>query len=129
MVILAWAWSAVWPYVVGVLGDGALGGAGWWLWRVHKAARDGDRRWRVEEERKARELSMAAVDAMSWQEFEKYVAELCRRDGCTNVVVSGRSGDLGATSSGWLCRFLRESFRRDFGSRSGASFVINLSDF
>ncbi len=39
---------------------------------------------------------MAEVDAMTWQRFESYVAELCRRDGCTQVVVSGRSGDLGA---------------------------------
>ncbi|MGI5195678.1 restriction endonuclease [Streptomyces sp. CA-288835] len=96
VVLLAWAWSTLWPYVVCVLGTGALGAAGWWLGRVHKAARDGDRRWRAEEERKAREMSMAAVDALPWEEFEVYVAELCRRDGCTDVVVSGRKGDLGA---------------------------------
>jgi prophage antirepressor-like protein/restriction endonuclease Mrr len=39
---------------------------------------------------------MEIVDAMSWHEFEEYVARLCRRDGCMDVVVSGRRGDLGA---------------------------------
>ncbi|WP_449340784.1 restriction endonuclease [Streptomyces canarius] len=38
---------------------------------------------------------MAEVDALSWQEFEAYVADLCRRDGCTRVVVSGKSGRSG----------------------------------
>ena len=42
---------------------------------------------------------MAEVDALSWQEFETYVAELCRRDGCTKVVVSGKSGDLRARNT------------------------------
>jgi predicted helicase len=32
-------------------------------------------------------------------------------------------------SQQWLCWFLRESFRRDFGSRSAASIKIDLSDF
>ncbi|MFG3256060.1 restriction endonuclease [Streptomyces sp. NPDC048172] len=40
--------------------------------------------------------SLAEVDAMSWREFEHYVADLCRRDGCTDVEVTGGSGDLGA---------------------------------
>lgn len=42
---------------------------------------------------------MAEVDALSWQEFEAYFAELCQRDGCTKVVVTGKSGDLGARST------------------------------
>ena len=36
------------------------------------------------------------MDALSWQEFERYVAGLCRRDGCRDVEVSGKAGDLGA---------------------------------
>ncbi|GAB2989722.1 hypothetical protein GCM10023080_064610 [Streptomyces pseudoechinosporeus] len=39
---------------------------------------------------------MPAVDVMSWKQFEQHVAELCRRDGCTDVVVTGGKGDLGA---------------------------------
>ncbi|MEU9371719.1 restriction endonuclease [Streptomyces avermitilis] len=42
------------------------------------------------------ERSMTAIDAMTWQDFEHYVAELCRRDGCTEVSVVGGSGDLAA---------------------------------
>ncbi|WP_308377955.1 restriction endonuclease [Streptomyces sp. ISL-98] len=45
---------------------------------------------------------MTAVDALTWQEFEQYVAELCRRDGCTKVFVSGKKGDLGADVVGYL---------------------------
>ncbi|WP_442802872.1 restriction endonuclease [Streptomyces sp. CB01201] len=45
---------------------------------------------------------MAEVDVLSWQEFETYIAALCRRDGCTKVFVSGRSGDLGADVIGYL---------------------------
>ncbi len=39
---------------------------------------------------------MPAVDVMSWKQFEQHVADLCRRDGCTDVVVTGGKGDLGA---------------------------------
>ncbi len=39
---------------------------------------------------------LPAVDAMSWKQFEQHVAELCRRDGCTDVAVTGGKGDLGA---------------------------------
>jgi len=95
-------WSVVWPVLVAVLAAAAVGGAGWALWRAHHRAVGQDRAWRAQEEARARELSMADVDALSWQEFETYVADLCRRDGCTNVVVSGKSGDLGADVVGYL---------------------------
>ncbi|MEV0254100.1 restriction endonuclease [Streptomyces sp. NPDC050732] len=105
--VVAAVWVAggrptVWPVLVAVLGAAAVGGAGWGLWRAHRLAVARDRRWREDEEAKARELSMTEVDALSWQDFERYVADLCRRDGCTRVVVSGRSGDLGADVVGHL---------------------------
>lgn len=95
-------WAAVWPVLVTVLATTVVGGAGWGLWRAHHRAVGQDRQWRAQEEAKARELSMTEVDALSWQDFEHYVAELCRRDGCTQVVVSGKSGDLGADVVGYL---------------------------
>ncbi|MGA4846913.1 restriction endonuclease [Streptomyces sp. G5(2025)] len=95
-------WSAVWPVLVAMLALVVAGGAGWALWRTHRHAVGRDRQWRADEEARARELSMAEVDALSWQEFERYVADLCRRDGCTNVIVSGKSGDLGADVVGYL---------------------------
>jgi restriction system protein len=93
---LTLTWETVWPYVVGVTLVALLGGVGWWLRTTLRKTVAGHRAWQAEEENKARERSMAEVDAMTWQRFELYVAELCRRDGCTQVVVSGKSGDLGA---------------------------------
>ncbi|WP_425264391.1 restriction endonuclease [Streptomyces atriruber] len=95
-------WASVWPVLVAVVVVAVLGGAGYGLWQAHRAAVGKDRAWRLEEEARARELSMAEVDALSWQDFERYVADLCRRDGCTQVVVSGKSGDLGADVIGYL---------------------------
>ncbi|MFJ9895919.1 restriction endonuclease [Streptomyces sp. NPDC091280] len=95
-------WAAVWPVLVTLLALSVVGGTGWGLWRAHHLAVGQDRQWRAQEEAKARELSMTEVDTLSWQDFERYVAELCRRDGCTRVVVSGRSGDLGADVVGYL---------------------------
>ncbi|WP_331738229.1 restriction endonuclease [Embleya sp. NBC_00896] len=47
-------------------------------------------------------VSLAGVDAMSGREFEHLVADLCRRDGCSRVRVSGGAGDLGADVVGLL---------------------------
>ncbi|WP_159674115.1 restriction endonuclease [Streptomyces mexicanus] len=105
LVAVVWVaghWSVVWPALVAVLAAAVVGGAGWVLWRAHHHAVGQDRAWRAQEEARARELSMAEVDALSWQEFEKYIAQLCRRAGCTKVVVSGKSGDLGAGVVGYL---------------------------
>ncbi|RFU82914.1 restriction endonuclease [Streptomyces triticagri] len=95
-------WSTVWPVVLAALAVLVIAGTGRLLWRAHRHAVDEDHKWRAEEEAKARDLSMADVDALSWQEFEQHVAALCRRDGCTKVVVCGGRGDLGADVIGYL---------------------------
>ncbi len=102
LLVLALSWATVWPYVVGATLVALLGGAVWWLRTTHRTTVADHRAWQAEEENKARERSMAEVDAMTWQRFELYVAELCRRDGCTQVVVSGKSGDLGADVTGLM---------------------------
>lgn len=102
VVWVAGHWATVWPVLVAVLAVAVVGGAGWELLHAHRLAVGQDRTWRAQEEARARELSMAEVDALSWQDFERYIADLCRRDGCTKVVVSGRSGDLGADVVGYL---------------------------
>ncbi|MFC9617329.1 restriction endonuclease [Streptomyces sp. NPDC056938] len=99
---LAGNWATLWPILLTVFTTSTVGAAGWMLWRAHHRAVGQDRQWRAQEEAKARELSMTEVDALSWQDFERYVADLCRRDGCSGVVVSGRSGDLGADVVGCL---------------------------
>ncbi|GGS59033.1 hypothetical protein GCM10010270_32050 [Streptomyces violaceus] len=52
---------------------------------------------RLEGPREDRPLAgvMAAMDAMNGREFEERVAELLRRDGCTDVVVRGGGRDRG----------------------------------
>lgn len=102
LLVLALTWDTVWPYVVVTTLVALLGAAAWWLRTTHRKTVAGHRAWQAEEEHKARERSMTDVDAMTWQRFELYVAELCRRDGCTQVVVSGKSGDLGADVIGLM---------------------------
>lgn len=94
-------WQSVW-LLLAILGVAALTGVGWAVRKAHRREQTGDRAWRAQNRRMELERSMAAIDAMSWQDFEHYVAELCRRDGCTNVTVTGGSGDLGADVIGAL---------------------------
>lgn len=94
--LVANSWSDAWPYVAGIAGFGVAAGALWWLWRKNRLLRGGDRRWREQDAIRVGHRSLAEVDAMHWRDFERYVADLCRRDGCTDVVVTGKSGDLGA---------------------------------
>ncbi|MDN0199288.1 restriction endonuclease [Streptomyces sp. S.PNR 29] len=42
----------------------------------------------------------ASIAAMTWQAFERHVAELLRRDGCTNVVVRQAHSDRGIDITG-----------------------------
>ncbi|MEV7883797.1 DUF2034 domain-containing protein [Streptomyces sp. NPDC002817] len=42
---------------------------------------------------------MAAMDAMTGRRFEYHIAELLRRDGCTNIAVQGGRGDRGVDIS------------------------------
>jgi restriction system protein len=88
-------WQSPW-LVLGIAGAGTVGIAAWLLWKAHKRERAGDRTWREQDRRMELERSMTTIDAMTWHDFEHYVAELCRRDGCTNVAVVGGSGDLAA---------------------------------
>ncbi|MEU8678687.1 restriction endonuclease [Streptomyces sp. NPDC048560] len=55
-----------------------------------------------EEARRQARRSLEAVWAMDDREFEEYIAQLCRRDGCTEVKRVGGSGDLGADVTGCL---------------------------
>ncbi|MET9799538.1 restriction endonuclease [Streptomyces sp. NPDC006368] len=102
MAVLLLSWSVIWPYVVGTLVVAAAAGAGWWLWRTDRLIRGDDRGWRHEDAVKAGHRTLTEVDAMDGPAFEDFVADLCRRDGCTEVRRVGRSHDDGADVRGRL---------------------------
>jgi restriction system protein len=73
--------------------------------------------------------SLEAVWAMDDRQFEEYVAELCRRDGCSEVRRVGGAGDLGADVTGRLpdgCKLViqckRYAKHRTVGSRDIQTF-------
>ncbi|MFF8284160.1 restriction endonuclease [Streptomyces albus] len=90
------------PYVLAAALLAAVGAAGWWLWRKDRLTRDQDRRWREADRISAGRRTLAEVDAMTGTEFEELVAQLCRRDGCTEVRRVGGSHDNGADVVGRL---------------------------
>ncbi|MGW8065250.1 restriction endonuclease [Streptomyces ziwulingensis] len=102
LVLMVVSRPVVWPYLAGAVALGALGAAGWWLWRTDRLARGRDRRWRHEEAVRAGHRTLAEVDAMTGTEFEELVAGLCRRDGCTEVRRVGGANDNGADVVGRL---------------------------
>jgi Restriction endonuclease len=73
--------------------------AGGIVYAVHRA-RDAEQQ-RLEAARQARirevqSREIARYHTLGSKEFEHAIAYLCRRDGCTDVEVSGGAGDLGA---------------------------------
>ena len=89
-------WVSVWPYVVGALAAGATATGVWWLGRTDRLIRRGERKWRQDEAVRAGHRTLAEVDMMTGTEFEDFVVDLCRRDGCTDVRRVGGSHDNGA---------------------------------
>jgi restriction system protein len=76
------------------------------LGRVIAVETEQERLKRVLREREAG-AAMGAVDAMNSHQFENHIAWLCRRDGCTDVVVTGGHGDTGADVVGYTPSGLR----------------------
>ncbi|MFE9636773.1 restriction endonuclease [Streptomyces sp. NPDC006463] len=85
--------------VLAVLGAGGLVGI-----LVHAGRRETEaERVRLAEQARVQAVrSMEAVWSMGPLEFEEYVADLCRRDGCTEVRRVGATNDLGADVMGRL---------------------------
>jgi restriction system protein len=62
------------------------------LWQ-RKQAREARQAWQLEF---ARSQEIARYHSMAPDEFERALAFLCSRDGCSRATVTGRAGDLGA---------------------------------
>jgi len=89
-------------YLGAVLAAAGIGWMVWRLWRTDQLLRSKDTAWKRQEEIAAGQRTLAAIDVMSGTEFEVVVAELCRRDGCTQVRRVGGTGDNGADVLGRL---------------------------
>ncbi|MFI1566731.1 restriction endonuclease [Streptomyces sp. NPDC020490] len=83
----------------------------------------------AEDARRRARRSLDAVWSMDDRQFEEYVADLCRRDGCTDVKRVGGAGDLGTDVTGLLPdgrRFViqckRYAKHRTVGSRDIQTF-------
>ncbi|WP_121831148.1 restriction endonuclease [Streptomyces sp. S1] len=85
--------------VLGVLGAGGLAG---FLVRAGRREAEAEKARLAEQARIQAVRSMEAVWALDPLQFEEYVAELCRRDGCTDVRRVGAANDLGADVIGRL---------------------------
>lgn len=105
LILLVTFWATVWPYLLGFLLVGVVAAVGGRLWRTDRLLRGRDRRRCQEEAVRAGRRTLAEVDVMTGTEFEDLVAELCRRDGCTEVRRVGGAGDNGADVLGrlWRC--------------------------
>jgi restriction system protein len=102
LVLLALFRPVIWLYIGAVLAAGGVGWTVWRLWRTDRLLRSSDAAWRRQDEMAAGQRTLAAIDAMSGTQFEEVVAQLCRRDGCTQVRTVGGAGDNGADVLGRL---------------------------
>ncbi|MFG2716404.1 restriction endonuclease [Streptomyces goshikiensis] len=85
--------------VLAVLGIGGLAGV---LMRAGRREAEAEKVRLAEQARVQAVRSMEKVWSLEPLEFEEYVADLCRRDGCTEVRRVGATNDLGADVIGRL---------------------------
>ncbi|MFI9311503.1 restriction endonuclease [Streptomyces triculaminicus] len=113
--------------VVLVVVAGAVVVAG--LVRAGRRESEAEKARLAEQDRLAARRSMDAIWKMDGREFEEFIAQLCRRDGCTDVKRVGGVGDLGADVTGILpdgrrlvvqCK--RYAAHRSVGSRDIQTF-------
>ncbi|MGW3667039.1 restriction endonuclease [Streptomyces sp. NPDC005141] len=86
----------IWLYIGSVLAAAGVGWMAWQLWRTDRLLRSKDATWRRQEQIAAGQRTLAVNDTLSGTQFEEVVAELCRRDGCSEARTVGGTGDDGA---------------------------------
>ncbi|MEV7383301.1 restriction endonuclease [Streptomyces lydicus] len=102
LILLALLRPMIWLYIGSVLAAAGVGWMAWRLWRTDRLLRSKDATWRRQEQIAAGQRTLAVIDTLSGTQFEEVVAELCRRDGCTQVRTVGGTGDNGADVLGRL---------------------------
>ncbi|MEU9802779.1 restriction endonuclease [Streptomyces sp. NPDC051000] len=80
----------------------AAGGVTWKLVAAGRREAEAEKLRLAEQARIHAVLSMEAVWSLGPTEFEDHIADLCRRDGCTEVRRVGAANDLGADVIGRL---------------------------
>ncbi|MGP4111341.1 restriction endonuclease [Streptomyces sp. 4N509B] len=95
-------WSRIWPFVLAAVGLVGVGALVWWGWRTHRELRRKDAIFRAEQRVLENNRTLDQVDKLSGEDFEKMVAELFRRGGCTKVMRVGGRGDRGVDVTGVL---------------------------
>lgn len=95
-------WDRVWPYLLAAACATVVGGLAWCGRKVHRRERAGDSATRKADELTRAHRSLSSVDTLSGEDFELFIAELCRRDGYTKVERVGGAGDHGVDVKGVL---------------------------
>jgi restriction system protein len=95
-------WSRIWPFVLATVGLAGIGALVWWGLRTHREIRRKDAIFRAEQRVLDNNRTLEQVDRLSGEDFEKVVAELLRRGGCTKVMRVGGRGDRGVDVTGVL---------------------------
>lgn len=88
--------GSLWPLIPAAVLVAALGSALTPTLRAGRAEREAESQRLADLEQAARHQSLAAIDAMSGRDFERFIAGLCHRDGFTVLQQGGGAGDLGA---------------------------------
>ncbi|GAA2031126.1 hypothetical protein GCM10009839_33750 [Catenulispora yoronensis] len=88
--------GSLWPAIPGIMLLTLLGSAVMPFLRAGRAEEQAERQRLADLEQAARHQNLAAIDAMSGGEFERFIAGLCHRDGFVVQQHNGGAGDLGA---------------------------------
>lgn len=95
-------WVRLWFVVLGVVVLGGIGALVRWGWRTHREIRRQDAVFQAEQRVREADRTLAKVDKLAGDDFERMVAAMLREGGCTEVERVGGRGDRGVDVTGVL---------------------------